>query len=242
MMIPFLKSCVHRVATSIDLVEKTLANRPILRIAVLVIVAMILVFGTEVTLSIIAPLAYARAGFLYFRFDELLGFFIVVVGILMWVSRVRPHWRLERFFFRFILSLVTISALWIFVNFSEREFAQYVLVLLFIYLFLWSFWGTYLKPATGCVLMVVALLVVPLDIVVSSPLRSTDGRQASVELLEAQYGLIRNPRPGTYSMGCMVPPNPLAWVLWIDPWPLVDQAFQKYDDVFQVNTRTDNGS
>jgi hypothetical protein len=242
MMIQILESFVHRVAATTDLAVKNLADRPIIRITMLVIIAMILVFGTEVTFSVIAPLAYARGGFLYFRFDELLGFFIVVAGILMWVSRVRPHWRLEHFFFRFILSLVTISVLWIFVNFSEREFAQYILVLLFVYLFLWSFWGTYLKPATGCVLMVVALLVVPLDIVVSSPLRSTDGRQASVELLEAQYGLIRNPRPGTYSMGCMVPPNPLAWVLWIDPWPLVDQAFQKYDDVFQVNTRTDKGS
>jgi hypothetical protein len=208
----------------------------------LVVVAMILVFGTEATLAVVAPMAYARVGFLYFRFDELLEFFIVMLGILMWVSQVRPHWRLDRFFFRFILSLVTISVLWIFINFSEREFAHYILVLLFAYLFMWSFWGTCLKPATGCVLILVALLVVPFDIVVSSPLRSTDGRQASVKLLEAQYGLIRNPRPGTFSMGCMVPPNPLAWVVWIDPWPLVDQAFQQYDDVFQVNTRADNGS
>jgi len=237
MMIQILESFVHRVAATTDLAVKNLADRPIIRITMLVIIAMILVFGTELTLAVFAPLAYSKVGFLYFRFDDLLGFFIVIFGILMWVSRVRPHWRLERFFFRLILSLVTISFLWIFIDFSEREFAHYVLVLLFAYLFMWSLWGTYLKHSIVCVLMVAALLVVPFDIVVNSPLRSTDGRQASVELLEAQYGLIRNPQPGTYSMGCMVPPNPLAWVLWIDPWPLVDQAFHNYDEFFQVSKR-----
>jgi hypothetical protein len=190
---------------------------------------MILVFGAEVTLALVAPWAYASMGFLYFRFDELFGFFILMLGMLMLATRLRPDWRLEYFFFRSVLSFVTISVLWGFINFFDREFARYALFLLFVYLFFWSFWGTHLKHAIECSLVVIALLLVPFDVVVSSPLRSTDGRKASVELLEAKYGLIRKPQSGTYSMGCVVPPNPLAWVLWIDPWPLVDQVFHGYE-------------
>ena len=120
---------------------------------------------------------------------------------------------------------MTISVLWIFIKFSDREFACYVFIGLTIFLFPWSFTGTHLKHSVCCELMVVSLLAIPFDIVVSSPLRYTEGRHSSVQLLEAQYGLIRDPLPGTYSMGCMVPPNQLKWVLWIDLWPLVDQAF-----------------
>lgn len=220
---------VHRVTRYIERVEDAFAQRPLLRVTTLVIVAMILVFGAEVTLALFAPWAYARVGFLYFRFDELFGFFILMLGILMLVTRLRPDWRLEHFFFRSVLSLVMISVLWGFINFSDREFARYVLFMLFAYLFFWSFWGTHLKHSIECALVVIALLLVPFDVVVSSPLRSTDGRKASVELLEAKYGLIRKPQSGTYSMGCVVPPNPLAWVLWIDPWPLVDQVFHSYE-------------
>ncbi len=224
-LIQSAKSFVHRISNSIEKVEKSLAERPILRLTTLVIMSMIIVFGTEAALAAIAPWAYARIGFLYFRFDELLGFFVVMLGILLLLSRKRPDWQLDRFFFRCILSLVTISVLWIFINFSDREFACYVLIGLTVFLFSWSFTGTHLKHSVCCALMIISLLAIPFDIVVSGPLRSTEGRHASVQLLEAQYGLIRDPLPGTYSMGCMVPPNQLKWVLWIDLWPLVDQAF-----------------
>jgi hypothetical protein len=224
-----LNEFVHRVSSSIERIEDALARRPFLRVTTLVMMAMILVFGAELTLALIAPWAYARVGFLYFRLEELFGFFILMLGMLMLVTRLRPDWRLEHFFFRSVLSLVTISVLWGFINFSDREFVSYVLFILFAYLFFWSFWGTHLKHAIECALMVIALLFVPFDVVVNSPLNSTDGRNASVELLEAKYGLIRKPQPGTYSMGCVVPPNPLTWVLWIDPWPLVDQVFHGYE-------------
>ena len=165
-----------------------------------------------------------------------------MLGILILLGQKRPDWQLDRFFFRSVVSLVTVSVLWVFINFSEREFAGYVLVGLTVFLFLWSLLGTHLKHSICCALVVLSLLIVPFDIVVSSPFHSTEGRSASIQLLEARYGLVRETAPGTFSMGCMVPPNPLSWVLWVDPWPLVDQAFQKYDYVFQVNTRADNGS
>jgi uncharacterized membrane protein len=241
-LIQSVKSFVHRISNSIEKVEKSLAERPILRVTTLVIVSMIIVFGTEVALAVIAPWAYARVGFLYFRFDELFGFFVVMLGILLLFSRKRSDWQLDRFFFRSILSLVTISVLWIFINFSDREFACYVLIGLTVFLFSWSFTGTHLKHSVCCALVVILLLVIPFDIVVSSPLRSTEGRHASVQLLEARYGLVRETAPGTYSMGCMVPPNPLSWVLWVDLWPLVDHAFRAYDEFFRFNTRSGNGS
>lgn len=224
-LIKTLGSFLQLISNSVEGVEKSLAVRPILRVTAMVIVSMIVVLGTEVALVLIAPWAYSRVGFLYFRLDELFVFFAVMLGILILLVRKRPDWQLDRFFFRSVVSLVTVSVLWVFINFSEREFAGYVLVGLTVFLFLWSLLGTHLKHSICCALVVLSLLVVPFDIVVSSPLRSTEGRHASVQLLEAQYGLIRDPLPGTYSMGCMVPPNQLKWVLWIDLWPLVDQAF-----------------
>lgn len=241
-LIQFVKSFVRRVSSSIERVEKSLAERPVLRVSKLVIMSMIIVFGAKVVLANIAPWVSARVGLLYFRFDELLGFFIVMLVILLFLSWKRPNWLFERFFFRSILSLVTISVLWIFINLSDREFAGFVLVGLAVFLFLWSLTGTHLKHSVCCVLIVISLLVMPFDIVISSPLRSTEGRQASVQLLEAQYGLIRKTLPGTYSLGCMVPPNPLKWVLWIDLWPIVEQFFIAYDNFFYSSASSGHGS
>ena len=241
-LIKALETFVQHVSNSVERVEESLAERPILRVTAMVIFSMIVVLGTEIALVLIAPWAYSRVGFLYFRLDELFVFFVVMLGILILLGQKRPEWQLDRFFFRSILSLVTISVLWIFINFSDREFACYVLIGLIVFLFSWSFTGTHLKHSVCCALVVISLLVIPFDIVVSSPLRSTEGRHAAVQLLEARYGLVRETAPGTYSMGCMVPPNPLSWVLWIDLWPLVDQAFRAYDEFFRLNTRSGNGS
>lgn len=224
-----MKSLVSVFESSSQRIEMWFSNRPLYRCVTAVGLAMLLFFGTELALLKVTPWGYASSNFVYFRFDEFLAFFVVMLGVLMLANRIRPTWRLERLFVRSVLSVVTISVLWGFINFSDREFVRYVLFMLFAYLFFWSFWGTHLKHAIECALVVIALLFVPIDVVVSSPLRSTDGRKASVELLEAKYGLIRKPQSGTYSMGCVVPPNPLVWVLWIDPWPLVDQVFQGYE-------------
>lgn len=241
-LINALSTFVQSISNSIERAEKGLAARPILRVTAMVIVSMIVILGTEFALVFIAPWAYARVGFLYFRIDELISFFVVIFGILLFSSRKRPDWQLDRLFFRSILSLVTVSVLWVFINFSEREFAGYVLVGLTIFLLLWSLLGTHLKHSVCCALVVILLLATPFDIVVSSPLRSTEGRHASVELLEARYGLVRETAPGTFSMGCVVPPNPLSWVLWVDLWPLVDQTFKAYNEFFHLNVRSGNGS
>lgn len=241
-LIKALETFVQHVSNSVERVEESLAERPILRVTAMVIVSMIVVLGTEVALVLIAPWAYSRVGFLYFRLDELFVFFVVMLGILILLGQKRPDWQLDRFFFRSVVSLVTVSVLWVFINFSEREFARYVLAGLTIFLLLWSLLGTHLKHSICCALVVLSLLIVPFDIVVSSPLRSTGGRHASVQLLEARYGLVRETAPGTFSMGCMVPPNPLSWVLWVDLWPLIDQAFRAYDEFFHLNTRPGNGS
>ena len=64
-----LGSFVHRISNSIEKVEKSLAERPILRVTAMVIVSMIVFLGTEIALVLIAPWAYSRVGFLYFRLD-----------------------------------------------------------------------------------------------------------------------------------------------------------------------------
>jgi hypothetical protein len=81
--------------------------------------------------------------------------------------------------------------------------------------------------------LLVMLLLVPFDVVITSPLRSSHGNEATVEILEARYGLSVNYIEGTYGMGCVVPPNPVKWILFVNIWPHMDRIFQKYDPLFK---------
>lgn len=199
--------------------------------------SLLLVTVSGLFLNALSPWDYARTGLLYFQQVEGISFFLMAFVFLLVVSRKRPNWRLERIFFRLICVLITISSLSVLISLSSREFAQVFLFGFAGLILLWVFFGNFLRVALICLSIVIALLVIPFDVIFSSPMRSIEGRSASIQLLEAQYGLVRETAPGTYSMGCIVPPNPVAWVLWIDLWPLVDQAFRTYDGFFQFNNK-----
>lgn len=204
--------------------------------------AFILMISTGLALNLLAPWDYARTGLLYFRLWEAASFFLITLVILIFVNYKRPHWRLEKLFFRCIVSVSVICTLSFFIALSSRELAQIFLFGFACLILLWVFFAKFLRESLICMSVVIALLVIPFDIIFSSPFRSTEGRSASVQLLKVQYGLVRETPPGTYSMGCVVPPNPLTWVLWIDLWPLVDQVFVVYDDFFHHTTRVGYGS
>jgi hypothetical protein len=98
-----------------------------------------------------------------------------------------------------------------------------------ILLVVWVVVGEYKAQILASAFLLVFLLLAPIDVIVTSPLRNSHGNEASFELLEARYGLNVRHREGTYSMGCSVPPNPVQWVLFIDFWPYVDKLFEKHD-------------
>ena len=199
--------------------------------------AFILMIGTGLALNLLAPWDYARTGLLYFRLWEAASFFLTALVILIFVNCKRPHWRLEKLFFRFVVSVSVIYTLSFFIALSSRELAQIFLFGFACLMLLWVIYAKFLREALICMSIVIALLVIPFDVILSSSMRSIEGRSASIQLLEAQYGLVRETAPGTYSMGCMIPPNPVAWVLWIDLWPIVDQAFRAFDGFFQYNAK-----
>ena len=205
-----------------------------------VFLAFIVMSGTGLVLNLLAPWDYSRSGLLYFRQSEAFGFFLSAFGILMLAKHLRPNWQLERVFFRLIISLAAISALGVLIALASREFAQIFLIGFACFSLYWTMYEKYLREALKCVALVIVLLLSPVDIIMSSPLLSIDGRQASVKFLEARYGLIRTPEPNTLSMGCIVPPNPLRWVIWIDLWPIVDQLFMAYDEFFHTNSKSGN--
>lgn len=207
-----------------------------------VCLAFTLMIGTGLVLNFLAPWDYSRSGLLYFRQAEAFSFFLFAFGLLMVANHLRPNWQLERVFFRLIISLTAICALSVLVDFSSREFAQIFLICFACFSLYWTMYEKYLREALKCVAVVIVLLLSPVDIIMSSPLLSIDGRQASVKFLEARYGLIRTPEPDTFSMGCIVPPNPLRWVIWIDLWPIVDQVFMAYDEFFHTNSKSGNTS
>jgi hypothetical protein len=59
------------------------------------------------------------------------------------------------------------------------------------------------------------LLIVPFDIYVTLSPDQAFRFLPSVTVMEAQYGLARSTLPGTLSMGCVVPANPLKWILQV---------------------------
>jgi hypothetical protein len=130
---------------------------------------------------------------------------------------------------RLLTSLVSVCVLSVVIDFSSLEFAQLVLIVFACLMFAWTFYGKYLREAMICMSMLIALLVIPFDISVTSPLYSTEGRQTSMKLLQARYGLVSRPDANYYDMGCIVPPNPIKWVLVIDVWPAVDYAFHSFE-------------
>ena len=199
--------------------------------------SLLLVIFSGLLLNALTPWDYARTGLLYFQQDEAISFFFLAFVCLLVVSRRWPSWRLERVFFRLICVFIVISSLSFLIILLSREFAQVFLIGFACLILIWVFFGKFLREALICMSIVIALLVIPFDVILSSPMRSTQGRNASFQLLEAQYGLVRETAPGTYSMGCMIPPNPVAWVLWIDLWPIVDQAFRAFDGFFQYNAK-----
>jgi len=189
-------------------------------------------------LNVLLPWHSLRIGLLYFRIDEALGIFLVVFGILAVTGRNHPEWQLERFFLRLVISLVSISVLWALAEISEREFALLVLKVLSFLMLLWIFFDKYLRATLICVAVLIALLLIPVDVVISSPLHPTEGREASVRWLRAGYGLSIRPDPDVYNLGCIVPPNQLQWVLLIDFWPAVDRAFLSFDEFFNIKVRS----
>lgn len=136
----------------------------------------------------------------------------------------QSHRSVWRVVLRLAISLTALSVFSELITISAREFAHVCLFGFAFVLLLWTVYGKYVRHVWVCVCLLVGLLIVPIDIVVSDSMSSTQSRHASVKLLQAQYGLSNRPMPDSYSLGCVVPPNELKWVLWVDVWPLLGQA------------------
>ena len=191
-------------------------------------------------LNVLLPWNAFRNGILYFRLDEALGLFLIAFGILVFVGRKHPDWRLEKFFLRFVITLTSIGAFGILGAIFSRDFAILVLWIFSFLMLCWVAFDRFLREALICGSILIGLLVIPVDITIASPYRSTDGRESSIRWLRASYGLVRYPGqdPDYYNLGCVVPPNRLQWVLSIDFWPAIDHTFLAFDRLLNINVRS----
>lgn len=210
---------------------------PSKRIGACVGLALAFVAVVGLVLNALLPWNAFRTGILYFRLDEALGLFFVALGILVVVGRKHPEWRLEKFFLRFVISLTSIGAFGILVAIFSRDFALLVLCVFSFLMLTWMTFEKFLREALICGSILIGLLAIPVDIALASPYRSTDGRDSSIRWLKAGYGLVRYPGqdPDYYNLGCVVPPNRLQWVLYIDFWPAIDHTFLAFDRLFNID-------
>lgn len=197
-------------------VHGNVCDRPLILFLVYFLGALSSVVLIEVAHGMLARIGIVRHSILLFRIDYVVAFFVLCSLVLFTLSSHRPTWKSERFFFRFVIAIWMVGALWDVVTFSERKF-----VYLFFYLSIGSFivWvllARCTKFLLFCVLSVGLFLIVPVDIYVTLPTSESVGLHPSVNVLEAQYGLVRSPTPRTISMGCVVPTNPLKWILQIE--------------------------
>lgn len=174
-----------------------------------------------------------RHDIIFFTLEEGLLFIASASVLLLILSALKPMLRIVIISQRLIGALIALTVLSIAVYGSKRELAEIVLFAMCILMVVWVLIGEYKKQIFVSAFLLVMLLLVPFDVVITSPLRSSHGSEATVEILEARYGLSVKHVEGTYSMGCLVPPNPIKWVLFIDIWPYMDRIFQKYDPLFK---------
>lgn len=202
--------------------------------------ALALVVAVGLALNILLPWSYLRTGILYFRQDEALGLFLVAFGVLAVLGRKHPEWHLERLFLRLVISLTSIGALGGLVAIFSRDFAILILWVFSFLMLCWMAFDRFWREALICGSILIGLLVIPVDIALESPYRSTDGRESSIRWLKAGYGLVRYPGqdPDYYNLGCVVPPNRLQWVLYIDFWPAIDHTFLAFDRLLNINVRS----
>jgi len=174
-----------------------------------------------------------RHDIIFFTIEEGLLFIASASVLLLILSAFKPMLRIVIISQRLIGALIALTVFSIAVYGSKRELAEIVLLCMCILMVVWVLVGEYKKQIFVSAFLLVMLLLVPFDVVITSPLRSSHGNEATVEILEARYGLSVNYIEGTYGMGCVVPPNPVKWILFVNIWPHMDRIFQKYDPLFK---------
>jgi len=102
------------------------------------------------------------------------------------------------------------------ITFMNREFAQYLLVIYAACMLAWAIFKRLLKGAFVCLLLIIGLLLSPLDVKFSLKTGEAAVDDQHVKLFSVIYGLVDHHEPGTYPMGCVVPPYPIKWMLRID--------------------------
>lgn len=199
----------------IQRVHGYVCDRPLILFLVYFLGAVSSVVLIETAHGMLARIGFVRHSILLFRIDYVVAFFFLCSLFLVTLSFHRPTWRSERYFFRFVVAIWMVGALWDLVTFSERK-----VVYLFFYLSIgcfiaWVLLARCINVLLLCVLSVGLSLIVPVDIYVTLPTSESVGFHPSVNVLEAQYGLVRSTPPGTFSMGCEVRVNPLKWILQV---------------------------
>ena len=155
-------------------------------------------------------------GVLFFGFVELLLFFVISFIVLVLIKQRWPNSAAEAIYLRLVITIASTVAMGALVTFMSREFAQYLLVIYAICMFAWAIFKRMLKAAFVCLLLIFGLLLVPVDVKFSLKTGEAAVDDQHVKLLSVIYGLVDHPEPGTYPMGCVVPPYPIKWMLRIN--------------------------
>lgn len=192
------------------------SDRPLILFLVYFLGAVSSVVLIETAREMLAKIGFVRHGILLFRIDYVVTFFVLCSFILLTLSFNRPTWRSEKYFFRFVIAIWMVGVLYDVVVFSERSFVYFFFYLSIGTFIAWVLLARCLNFLVVCVLSVGLLLIVPVDVYVTLPTSESGRVFPTVNVLEAQYGLVRSPTPGTFSMGCVVPANPLRWILQIE--------------------------
>lgn len=190
-------------------------GRPLILFLVYFMGALSSVALIEAAQGKLAQIGFARQSILLFRIDYVVVFFVMCSLVLFTLSSYRLTWRSERFFFRFVIAIWMVGALWDVVTFSERKFVYLFFYLSIGFFIAWVLLARCIEFLLVCVLSVGLFLVLPVDIYVTLPTSESVGFHPSVNVLEAQYGLVSTTPPGTISMGCEVRVNPLKWILQV---------------------------
>lgn len=161
------------------------------------------------------PMGSLWIGVLYFSFFEVVVFLIITFFGLVLINRRWPNSGAQRIYLRLVIGITSTVVIGTLTSLLSREFAQTLLSAYAFCMIVWAFLGRLLNAALIFALLIAGLLFIPFDVKISIRSEGIHEHGVFVELLEANYGLVDHPMPGTYPMGCMVPPYPLKWILLV---------------------------
>ncbi len=157
-------------------------------------------------------------GVLYLSVPGALLYFGISFFLLYFVKQRWPTLEAEKIYFRLSLAITSTVVIGSLISSVSRDFANYLFAVYALCMIAWALCERLLKVALASAFFVSLLIFLPIDVKIKHGSGGNNENGFSVQVLEANYGLVDKFEPGKYPMGCEIPAYPIRWILIVQLW------------------------